>query len=58
MAQDSFIYLYNYSKNKDFEELDKSLKTIVDISSDIIKKIDNRTKDLFFDTQIDNSLDR
>ena len=58
MAQDSFIYLYNYSKNKDLEELDKSLKTIVDISSDIIKKIDNRTKDLFFDTQIDNSLDR
>ena len=56
MADDSLAYLYSYSKNKDFEELDNSLKTIVDISSNIIKKINDKTKNFQFDYNIDNEM--
>lgn len=56
MADDSLAYLYSYSKNKDFEELDNSLKTIVEISSNIIKKINDKTKNFQFDYNIDNEM--
>lgn len=36
----SEVYLYSWSKNKDFKELDSSLETIVKFSSNIIERID------------------
>lgn len=36
----SEVYLYSWSKNKDFKELDSSLETIVKFSSNIIEGID------------------
>ena len=46
VADDSSLYLYNYSKNKDFKEIDNSLNTITNISMKIIKKINEKTKSL------------
>lgn len=36
----SEVYLYSWSKNKNFKELDSSLETIVKFSSNIIERID------------------
>ena len=49
----SEIYLYNWSKNKDFKEIDNSLKTIVDFSSNIIQRIDKKMKEVNFDLEND-----
>lgn len=46
----SETYLYSWSKNKDFKELDTSLNTIVDFSMNIIKRINNKTKNLELDS--------
>ena len=50
----SETYLYNWSKNKDFKEIDNSLKTIVEFSSNIIQKIGNKFKD--FNLNLENDL--
>ena len=47
------LYIYtntSWSKNKDFKELDTSLNTIVDFSMNIIKRINNKTKNLELDS--------
>lgn len=52
----SEIYLYNWSKNKDFKELDTSLNIIIDFSMDIIKGIEKNTKDLQLNIESDLTL--
>ncbi len=42
----SEMYLYSWSKNKDFKEIDNSLNIIVNNSINIIKKIDEKTNEL------------
>lgn len=54
----SETYLYSWSKNKDFEELNNSLSVIIEYSTDIIKKIEQNNKnidlEIFNDKEIVN----
>lgn len=52
----SEMYLYNWSKNKDFKELDTSLNTIIQYSTNIIKKIEQNNKNLNFEILNDKEM--
>lgn len=48
----SEMYLYNWSKGKDFKEIDSSLETISNYSQMIVKKINDKIKDKNLDFSV------